>query len=163
VLSGAETHDGLTFSARGLALSPVPGGSPGMPRAGRIVSRPLRLDFAANAVSPLWQAELPERATLVVELSMSSDGQRWEPWHEMAADPDAATEIEETYPDGRPNPNHGFTPGGMLLAEEARWTHLRYRVTLSCAVPASPVLSALRFFYQDTTLGRAAISEPRAP
>ena len=128
-------------------------------RVGRITSPGVKMDFASNMLSPLWKAELPDGTELSFELAVSQDGESWGPWNQMDADVDAMGAINPSFPDGRPNPNYGFTPGGILGFGLEKWQWFRYRITLSSDGGASPFVSAVRVFYQDTTLGKGRLAE----
>ncbi len=150
----AERIEGLVLSSRGLELAPAPASASRSRRIGRFVSAPIPLDFAANAISPLYRAEIPEGADLSLEISLSQDGIDFSRWFDAAIDADSVGQIQPFYPDGRPNPNYGYMPCGILSADLERWKFVRYRISLSSTSTSaeSPALSVLRFFYQDTTL-----------
>ena len=143
-------EDGLRLAAAPEPLNPR--------RVGRLESPPVELDFPANFLSPLWRADQPPGAAITIEVAVSPDGREFGPWYELAPDADAALDIRETYPDGRPNPNYGFTPVGMLTTGLATFTFFKYRLTLA-SEGATPTVSELRFFYQDTTLGKDRVIE----
>ncbi len=147
--------DDVELTERGVEL-PAPGGLEGV-RAGRLRSSSETFEFAANAVTVLWKEDRPPGTDVLIEISVSKDGAQWERWYTVEEDPHAT--IRERYPDGRPNPNHGFTAGGLLSWGLERYGFFRYRITLASEVEASPSVSALRLFYQDSTLGR----EPGPP
>lgn len=161
ILSGGHHIEGVGVSATGAVLSGGPSAL-NPRRVGTVTSPPVALDFPANALSPLWAATEPEGTSLTFELSVSPDGERWGEWIAMAPDPDA--DIAPTYPDGRPNPNFGFTAGGLLSFGLDQVTHLRYRLTLYSEGVNTPAVTAVRIFYQDTTLGEGRLmSLPAEP
>ncbi len=144
--------DDVELTERGVELSPA-AGLQGV-RAGQLRSSVEAFELAANAVTMLWKANRPPGTDIQIEISVSRDGINWERWYTVEKDPHAA--IREHYPDGRPNPNHGFVAGSLLSWGLERYEFFRYRVTLASGVEASPSVTALRLFYQDSTLDRVA-------
>jgi hypothetical protein len=149
---------GIRLTDQGFQLDPPKPGEEGVPRIGTLESPPFQLEFPSNAVSPLWKEDLPEGTTLFLEVAVSPDGENWSLWHPIEPDDDAGT-IAEFYPDGRPNPNAGFTAGGLLFWGNRQWTFYRFRATLSSEVPQSPTFSGFHLFYQDSTLGQGHLAE----
>ncbi|MGB9691357.1 MAG: hypothetical protein ACPL7D_04235 [Candidatus Sumerlaeaceae bacterium] len=152
--------ENVVLSPEGFTLAPPEPGKENVPRIGIIESSPHMMDFFSNAVAPLWKEQLPDGTDLFVEMSVSPDGIHWGPWQWVEIDEDSAGQISPTYPDGRPNPNYGYTPGTMLAWGLTQWGYVRYRVRLYSEGPASPVLSAFRLFYQDSTLGEGQVATP---
>lgn len=152
--------ENVVLSPDGFTLPPPEPGKENQPRMGVIESPPQMFDFFSNAVAPLWKENLPDGTDMFVEMSVSPDGIYWGPWQWVEIDEDSAGQISPTYPDGRPNPNYGYTPGTMLAWGLTQWGYVRYRVRLYSEGPASPVLSAFRLFYQDSTLGEGRVATP---
>lgn len=153
------TLENLQLTERGIELLPPKPGEENTPRYGVLYSPPIEMDFASNAISPLWREELPEGTDIFVEVSVSPDGENWGIWHPIT--PDADSEIREFYPDGRPNPNYGYTPGGVLCWGLRQWKYFRFKITLYSEVKDSPILSGFRLFYQDSTLGQGYLTKLR--
>ncbi len=151
--------DNLIITDKGIELPKPEAGQEDKPRSGMIESPPELMDFPSNAVSPLWKSDEPEGTTVLVEVSLSPDGQNWGMWHQIMIDDDAVGQISEFYPDGSPNPNYGYTPGGVLCWGLRQYQYFRYRVTLYSESKDSPILSSVRLFYQDSTLGEGHIAE----
>lgn len=152
--------ENVVLTPEGFTLPPPEPGKENQPRMGVIESPPHMLDFFSNAVAPLWKEKLPDGTDMFVEMSVSPDGVHWGPWQWVEIDEDSAGQISPTYPDGRPNPNYGYTPGTMLAWGLTQWGYVRYRVRLYSEGPASPVLSAFRMFIQDSTLGEGHVATP---
>lgn len=152
--------ENVVLSPEGFTLPPPEPGKENQPRMGVIESPPQMFDFFSNAVAPLWKENLPDGTDMFVEMSVSPDGIHWGPWQWVEIDEDSAGQISPTYPDGRPNPNYGYTPGTMLAWGLTQWGYVRYRVRLYSEGPAAPVLSAFRLFYQDSTLGEGRVATP---
>lgn len=123
----------------------------------------LEAAFPFNAVHVLWRDQRPVGSDIEMEVAASPDGQNWTRWLSVHEDPHSVDGIRKNYPDGRPNPNFGYTVGGMVSWGLERYTFLRYRVTLAAEGNAVPALHALRFFYQDSTMnGRRGSIGPKA-
>lgn len=140
--------EGLVLTDQGIELPPGDG-----PRQGTITSPDEITEFPGNSFAPLWRQKLADGTRIDVEFALSPDGIEWGPWTRVIADDEAHTDIFPTYPDGSPNPFYGFQPGGLFNWGAERWEAFRYRMVLSSENSASPVLGAVRFFYQDSTLG----------
>lgn len=138
--------EGLELTAEGIKLQP------GTDR-GVLTSPDEFTEFPGNSFAPLWRQKLPDGSRIDVELALSPEGATWGPWTRAIADDEAHSDIFPTYPDGSPNPFYGFTPGGAYNWGEERWQAFRYRMVLSREGNESPVLEAVRFYYQDSTLG----------
>lgn len=151
--------ENLIITDKGFELPPPNQGEEDKPRNGLLESPSISLDFASNAVSPLWKCEEPEGTTIMVEVSMSPDGQNWGMWHEITIDDDSVGQISQFYPDGSPNPNYGYIPGGVLCWGNRQYLYFRYRISLYSEVKDSPILSGFRLFYQDSTLGEGHVAE----
>lgn len=147
--------EGVVMTARGIELAPdAPRDKEGA-RRGTIESSGVAMEFPFNNMSPLWMEEVPPGTTVRVEASASPDGVAWTPWESAVI---GEEQVSPTYPDGRPNPNFGFQPGGILLSGEGLYTHLRYRITLVSATGESPAVGAIRFYIQDNTLGEGRLA-----
>lgn len=155
------TAENLVLTENGLALKPPEPGEEDKPRMGMLESPPQDLDFPSNAVAPLWMEKVPDGGHLFVEMSVSPDGENWSLWDAVEVDDDSVGQIAEFYPDGKPNPNFGYTPGGLLFWGHRQYLYYRYRVTLYSETQSSPLLSAFRVFYQDSTLGEGHIAQPQ--
>jgi len=144
--------DGLVLTANGIELPPPAPGATGT-RKGTATSPNEYTEFPGNSFAPLWRQRLADGTRVDAEFALSPDGKTWGPWTQIIADDEAHGEISPTYPDGSPNPFHGFQPGGLFNYGDERWAAFRYRFVLTSENAASPVLEAVRFFYQDSTLG----------
>lgn len=153
--------ENLVLTENGLTLKPPAPGEEDKPRMGMLESPPQDLDFPSNAVAPRWLDKIPEGGHLFVEMSVSPDGENWSLWDPVEVDDDSVGQIAEFFPDGKPNPNYGYTPGGLLFWGHRQYLYYRYRVTFYSEVEASPLLSSFRVFYQDSTLGEGYIAQPR--
>ena len=151
--------EGLRLTDKGFQLDPAKPGEENQPRFGTIESPPFELDFPSNAVSPLWLEETPEGTANFVEVAVSPDGQSWGIWHPVEVDDDSVGQISPTLQDGRPNPNAGHTPGGVLFWGMREWKYYRFRITLSSEVKDSPTLSTFHLYYQDSTLGQGHLAQ----
>jgi hypothetical protein len=153
---GYTLHN-VRLTERGFELEG--GGRAGEPRIGMIESPPLPLDFPSNAVAPSWIDDLPEGTSVLIEISVSPDGENWGMWHAADVDHDSFGQVSPTYPDGSPNPNYGYTPGGLFIWGNLLWTHWRYTIALYSDSQESPSVSSLRMFYQDSTMGEGRPAE----
>jgi hypothetical protein len=150
----------VVLTERGIELARNPGDGT-LSRMGVVESPTEGMDFPSNALCPLWKEELPEGAQVQVEVAVSPDGIHWGDWHPVEVDDDAEGQIRPHYPDGRPNPNYGFTPGGMMFGDTRLFNYFRFRFTLLAEWEHSPVLSGFRMFYQDSTLGKGRLADFR--
>ena len=148
---------GLQLTERGLELSPP--GEEG-PRVGRLRSSVKGFELAANALNVFWKEERPPGTDIQIEISVSRDGVDWQRWYTVEKDPHAA--IRQHYPDGRPNPNHGFEAGSLLSWGLERYSFFRYRITLTADGEASPKVGGLRLYYQDSTAVRGNLADHKA-
>jgi len=152
------TQQGLEVGSAGLFLSGPAANADGS-REGWLRSPSLELEFPSNALALLWKGDFPEGTGFGAEVSFSPDGVAWGRWHDVRPDPDSLGQIAEFYPDGRPNPNYGYTPGGMVHWGLQLGRFWRFRVTLSSESVTSPTLESLRLFYQDSSLGLGALAD----
>lgn len=152
------TLEDVELTDKGIMLSPLAEGEEATPRYGLITAPPEEMHFLSNAVSPLWKQDVSDGTSVFIEVSMSPDGDTWGIWHPIAYDEDAG-EPAEYYPDGSPNPNFGYTPGGVLCWGMSQFKYFRYRATLYSETKDSPLFSGFRLFYQDSTLGQGDIAE----
>lgn len=150
--------DNVVLTDKGFQLPPPKPGDEDAPRFGTIKSPDFKLDFPSNAVTPVWLEDLPKGTNLFVEIQMSPDGKTWSIWHPIEPDEDAGT-IPANFPDGRPNPNAGHTPGGVLFWGNREFQYYRFRVTFSSEAKDTPTLSTFHLYYQDSTLGQGHIAQ----
>jgi hypothetical protein len=153
--------ENLKFTDKGFMLTDPEPGDNESPRTGVLLSPVEMFDFPSNAVAPLWLEEVPTGNDIFIEVSVSPDGDEWGMWHWIDPDEYGKGAINEFYPDGRPNPNFGYLLGCNLSWGLRQWSYVRYRVTLyaDAGVDTSPLLSAFRLFYQDSTLGNGHLAE----
>jgi len=152
--------ENVVLTDEGFTLPPPAPGEENKPRTGIIESPPQMFDFFSNAITPMWKEKLPDGTDMFVEAQVSPDGVHWGPWQWVEIDEDAFGQVSPTYPDGRPNPNYGYTIGTTLAWGLTQWGYVRYRVRLFSEGPESPVLSMFRIFFQDSTLGEGRIADP---
>ena len=152
--------DGIELTKDGFKLKPAAAGEEDSERKGMLVSAPELLNFPSNAISPLWKEKLPEGTDMFVEIQMSPDAENWGAWQWVTVDDDSVTQMSPTYPNGMPNPNYGYNPGGVFHWGDLQYNYVRYRFTLYSEVEDSPALEGVRFFYQDSTLGDGRIAQP---
>ncbi len=152
--------EGLELTKDGFKLKPAAAGEENSERKGMLVSAPELLNFPSNAISPLWKEKLPEGTDMFVEIQMSPDADNWGAWQWVTVDDDSVTQMSPTYPNGMPNPNYGYNPGGVFHWGDLQYNYVRYRFTLYSEVEDSPALEGVRFFYQDSTLGDGRIAQP---
>lgn len=150
--------EGLQQSPNGLTLAEAQSGTGRFVRAGRLESPPILADFPFNALVPLWRADLKPGTDFELEASVGPDGATWSRWYAIEPDDDGPGQIQPTFPDGRENPSYGFVPGEMLVWGTTQWKYFRFRASLYSDGTGSPTLSAFRFYYQDSTLGRGKIA-----
>jgi hypothetical protein len=153
------TLHGVRLTERGFELEPAAPGQEGQPRIGMVESPPMPFDFDSNAIAPLWKDVIPEGSSLLVEVSVSPDGQNWGMWHTADIDHDSYGQIEPFYPDGTPNPNYGYTPGGQMIWGNMTWKYFRYNIAFYSETAESPSVSSFRAFYQDSTMGEGRMAE----
>lgn len=158
VPAGFQTHN-LELTNSGFRLLPPEPGKENEPRMGILESPIEAFDFPSNAVAPLWMENIPDGTDVVVEFQVSPDASNWGAWQHVGVDEDSDGQMNEYYPDGRPNPNYGYTPGGVYVWGDLQWMYVRYRATLYSDGPESPELAAFRLFYQDSTLGEGYLAQ----
>lgn len=156
---GFQLHNVL-LTERGLELAP---GKDGEPRIGMVESPPMTFEFDSNAFAPMWIDDLPEGTSVLVEVAVSPDGENWGMWHQADIDHDSYGQIAEFYPDGTPNPNYGYTPGGNFIWGNMTWKYFRYNVAFYSETSESPAMSSFRGYYQDSTLGKGNLAELNVP
>lgn len=165
-----ERYTGLSqipagFVATGIEMGPngfqLVAAAPGSTarRTGELISPVYPFDFPSNAFAPMWLQELPAGTTLNLDMQFSPDGRTWSDWRYVEPDDESKEHMSPTFPDGRPNPNYEYELGAMFVWFVDQWTHVRYRVTMTSASDESPVFSAFRMFYQDSTMGEGKIGE----
>lgn len=156
---GFELHN-VRLTERGFELEP---GEAGQPRVGMVQSPPMPFDFNSNAFAPMWVEDLPEGTSVLVEVAVSPDGENWGMWHQADVDHDSYGQVSEFYPDGSPNPNYGYTPGGNFIWGDMTWKYFRYNIALYSETGESPSVSSFRGFYQDSTLEQGKLAELDVP
>jgi hypothetical protein len=142
--------EGVVPTDNGVVLSAEAEKSAAGTRTGVLESTVQQFDFPTNSIVPLWKEEVPEGTEIVMEYSVSPDGTEWSDWYEFH--PSHESEISPTYPDGRPNPNYGYTSGGIITFDNHMKGYFRFRARLTSESEASPVFSGVRVYYQDSTL-----------
>lgn len=160
--AGYKMHN-VRLTDRGFELEPAAPGNADQPRIGMVESPPIPLDFPANAVAPSWIDELPEGTSVLVEVAVSPDGENWGMWHPADVDHDSYGQVNEFYPDGTPNPNYGYTPGGLFVWGNMQWKYVKYTVALYSESQESPAFSSRRFYVQDSTMGGGRLAELNVP
>lgn len=143
IRSGYSFH-GTRLTERGFELGPPGPGAAGAPRVGIVESPEMTFDFPSSESAVQWSADLPEGTSVLVEVSVSADGETWEPWSagDMQHDSQDLLPEEQAAPAGK-------TPGHLTLVWDEPWTHWRYRVSLYAEGPDSPVFSSIRNAYRD--------------
>lgn len=150
VLEGGEFHN-AQLTERGIELASDGLDESGI-REGWVISPPVEADFAYNAMVPLWKVEQPEGTGIMVEMSVSPDGETWSDW-EIAQMDQEFSEINPTYPDGSPNPNYGYFSGGLMFGRLLLFDQFRFRLTLISENDNTPIIPGMRVYYTDSTLG----------
>lgn len=145
----------------GIVLGDAPPGPDGV-RRGVVSSPDVVADFPLNSIAPLWKEKLADGTRVSIEISLSSDGVAWGPWMPLEADAENTSEISPTFPDGRPNPNYGFTASMRTTFTEDLWGAFRYRFTLVSANASTPTLGGVRLYYQDSTMGEGRPGDVRS-
>jgi hypothetical protein len=152
VPAGYRMHN-VRLTDRGFELEPPAAGQEGQPRIGMIESPPIPFDFPANSVAPSWIDDLPPGTSVLVEIAVSPDGENWGMWHAADVDHDSFGQINQFYPDGSPNLNFGYTPGGLFIWGPLQWNYVKYTVALYSETAESPAFSSRRLYVQDSTMG----------
>jgi len=150
-LDSTAELEGVVLNENGLQLDPTFMAGEG-PHMGIFTSPPAEPEFLVNAAGPQWKENLPQGTTLQIEFSFSLDQQNWTEWYPVEVDPHS--DPAQFYPDGRPNPNFGFTIGTLVIPGTGteRYSYYRYRAILSSEINgASPTLTDLRLTYMDST------------
>lgn len=138
--------DGVVLTDMGLQLAP------GMSE-GTLISAAERFDFPANAVGPMWMENLPPGTDFMLEIAVSPDGEIWGPWQYVTIDTDSYGQMEQYYSNGRPNPNYGYSPGGLLAWGDMQFGYMKYKLTLLSESEDTPTIASVRAHYQDSTMG----------
>jgi hypothetical protein len=159
--AGFEASGTYELTPAGITLPPATPGDK-KPRMAMVESPTLPLNFPSNAVNPLWKENSPDGTEVLVEVALSPDGEKWTDWMPTTSG-HYEGEMSPTYPDGRPNPNYGYTAGDMTFYGLKQFQYFRYAMTLYSENEASPVVSDFRLFYQDSTMGDGQIAQPGAP
>ncbi len=111
----------VVVTAQGLTLAPGA-------ESGSFESPSLALKMPSSMSAVLWKQEVPKGASVKVESCISGDNQNWSSWYPVE---DTGDDINPIYPDGSPNPNYGFIPGGYVSTGLDLIPFVRYRFTLS--------------------------------
>lgn len=143
--------NGVMLTEMGLQL--VPGAS-----EGTLISAAERFDFPTNAVGPMWMENIPPGTDIMVEVQVSPDGEIWGPWQYVTIDTDSYGTTAQYYPDGRPNPNYGYSPGGLLAWGDMQFGYMKYKITLYSENEDTPTIASWRAHYQDSTMGEGHIA-----
>lgn len=132
----AQTAEGMTVGDDGLSLESIV-------TSGIFVSQPVEAPIAFNAVVPQWIQDLPETATMGLQLRTSADGRTWGPWFHVH---EQADWMREGDPD---------IVGDMILVPDADGTHrfVQYMITSEGAGQLRPRLEQLTFTFIDSTKG----------
>ncbi len=140
-----QADDDLLFTGEGLSL--VQGANSGVYRSETIRSP---LAFTTD-IGPTWQADIPEGASVSVEVRLSHDGQAWGAWSVVPV---------EYYPI-----REGEYGGTMVWVNQAE-VYLQFRLTLTANESgAAPLFRYLTLFFNDTSQGpshEAAIAQARS-
>jgi len=160
--TGYEATGDFVLSPDGLTIKGATAGEDGKPRMAMIESPAIPLKFQSNAVNPLWKEVSPEGTEVLVEVSLSEDGQTWTDWMPTTSG-HYEGDMSPTYPDGRPNPNYGYTLGDMTFYGLKRFQYFRYAMTLYSDTNKSPLVSDFRLFYQDSTMGDTEVANATQP
>lgn len=152
------TGNDIRLSDAGFTLAPPAPGEEDLPRSGMVESPPYSLDFLSNAMNPMWKESSPDGTEVLVEISLSPDGEYWTDWFPTTG-AHTAGDIEPYFPDGRPNPNYGYERGSMVFYGLEQFEFFRFAVTMYSESGASPVVSDFRMFYQDSTMGEGALAQ----
>ena len=112
--------DKIQVTPKGLTLAP------GADK-GTIESPTMVLQMPSSTTAFLWKQEVPKGSGVKVEMAVSADNQSWSPWYPID---DMGDDINPLYPDGSPNPNYGYVPGGYVSLGLDLVPFIRYRMTL---------------------------------
>lgn len=149
--------DGIMATPEGLQLVPLAEGETGL-RQGTLISAAEMFDFPSNALAPLWKENVPAGTDIMVEMQVSPNGEDWGAWQYIGIDNDSHGQIASHYPNGKPNPNYGYTPGGLLVWGDMQFNHMRYRITMFSENEDTPTIEGFRGFYQDSTMGEGRVA-----
>jgi len=143
--------DGVILTEMGLQLAP--GAS-----EGTLISAAEKFNFLANAVGPMWMEDLPPGTDFLLEIAMSPDGEIWGPWQFVTIDTDSYGQTQQYYDNGRPNPNYGYSPGGLLAWGDMQFGYMKYKLTLYSENESTPTIASIRAHYQDSTMGEGHVA-----
>lgn len=126
---------------------------------GVVESPTMTLQLPSNLVALLWKEERPDGAFISPEMQISADGQNWSSWYPIESTGD---DINPLYPDGTPNPNYGYVPGGYVSLGLELIPFIRYKFTMSRlgVTTQSPTMKGIRFYHLDSTLGEGRMATP---
>lgn len=156
--SGYEATGDFQLTEEGWTLTPPEAGEEENPRIAMFESPAIQLNFESNAVNPLWKERSPDGTEVLVEVSLSQDGHTWTDWMPTTSG-HYEGDMSPTYPDGRPNPNYGYTLGDMTFYGLKRFQFFRFAMTLYSETADAPVVSDFRLFYQDSTMGDTSMAQ----
>lgn len=114
---------------------------------GRYTSAVIESDFPFNALVPRWSADIPQGATLTVQIRTSKNGDHWSDWIQLLPNDDWMVPEDED------------VLGQMIAVPGEDGTHsrLQYLVEFSrYAGQPSPILKELKATFFDSTHGPTA-------
>jgi hypothetical protein len=116
---------------------------------GIVESPTLPLKLPSNMVALLWKEDRPDYTSIKPEMQLSYDGQNWSAWYPIESTGD---DINPLYPNGEPNPNYGYVPGGYVSLGLDLVPFVRYRIGLERVASGNqtPTLKGIRMYHLDS-------------
>ncbi len=139
--------DGLVLSNGAITLAGI--SETTEPRFGQMVSPPLPLTAPALAAPVGNPRQLPDDASLTLEISLSEDGTNWSPW--IALEKYARPDGKRVTPPLQASISHHelATHNSAVTSSSPSGPSVRYRLTLSASASASPAVADIRIWKRE--------------
>lgn len=138
-LPGGYSAQGMALTGQGLTLAT----SSGAGRIGTLESPPLPLRQPSTELTPRQRKELPDGATLQVEISASADGKKWSGWYLIER---AQTSQAEQAVQAMDAAVQEALAARADSSRDVQGPCVKYRLTMTAFQTTCPVLHDLRIW-----------------
>lgn len=138
--------ENLNLTDNGFELSPTQKEERKI-RTGFLISSPIKMDYPCNEIKSAWIEKIPEGTDILLELSLSADGNKWSEWQPIKL------YTGDDYPMEEIGANDEFTFGADFGRGRVLWLFFKYKITFTSENDSTPVFSKIKFLFRDTTHG----------